>query len=141
MTDTRITGQQFRAFVREHRGDYTGEAADIVSAFVEQIGGDRGALRLALSTQMPPYELVSGYAVATPAGEQELPNAARVTQVVPADGSCRIGHVVQTDLGWLAYHYASPTRQIGVGTEQANAVFRVFVEHFITMGRLADERG
>lgn len=137
MTEVAITDEQFAAFVREHRGDYTGEAADIVAAFVEQIGGDRSALRRLLCRQVPPFELVSDYVVATPTGKQELPNVARVAQVVPADGSCRIGHVVQTDLGWLAYHYATPTQQIGVGTEQLYAVVRVFVEHFITIGRLA----
>jgi hypothetical protein len=134
VTDTAITEEQFAAFVRQHRGDYTGKAAGFVAVFVEQIGRDRQQLALLLSRQVPPYELVSNRAVSAPDGCRTLPDAERVAQVVPAGGQCRIGHVVQTDSGWLPYHYKAPYRPIGLSSPQINSVICVFVEHLATMG-------
>jgi hypothetical protein len=140
VTNTRVSEEQFAAFVRGHRGDYVLESAAAVAEFAESIDRDRLRLLGILMRQVPPYNLVSNRVVPALDGNRALPAAPRVTQIVPAGGRCRIGHVMGTDIGWVGFHYLAPFKPLPAGgTEQISGVIAVFAEHFATMRRPAGE--
>ena len=134
MTGLVVTEAQFVEFVAEHRGDYTGEAAQVVRAFVESIGHDGAQLLRILTRQVPAYELVPGRTVPAPDGMRALPIYEwGVDQVVPALGLCRIGHVVRLREGWAGFHYRSPYKAVITAATQIEAVIAVHIAHFVTL--------
>lgn len=129
-----VTEAQFAAFVAEHRGDYTGDAALMVRAFVESIGHDGATLLRILTRQVPAFELISGRTVPAPDGMRALPAYEQgVHQVVPALGLCRIGHVARAREGWVGFHYRGPYKSVVVAATQLEAVIAVHVAHFVTL--------
>ena len=135
MTGLVVTKAQFVAFVAEHRGDYTGEAAQVVRAFVESIGHDGAQLLRILTRQAPAYNLAApGQTVPAPDGSLDLPVYEQgVHQVVPAQGLYRIGHVVRFREGWAGFHWRTPYTTVITAATQIEAVIAVYIAHFVTL--------
>lgn len=135
----------FMQLVREHRGEWDGEAAKLVRLYLDSIDEDPAILRAALRQQPPAYDLVP--CVSTRRGSDLTFSGLMMTpgnafypvllpdeilhQVVPAGAMHCIGHVESVLGGWRGFHYLLPREPVErePGTQE-EAVLAVFRAHF-----------